>query len=197
MKLRKMLNFEKYAILSLAGSHAKESFNEILQRKIHDIENIGYTFWVENSRKSLPDKVQSFYEMASKEITDLNCLLYQGSGKGEGAKDTKTTTTAKEFSIDKKTWLKIDSKLSPITGKFNISSHALVFDKLDSIHDHELNLENYVEFTKEQKPIRNTPGASTFCTIKKYDNIEAKKSNNVREIYAVGRIHKLCSVWIR
>ena len=191
------MNFEKYVILSLAGSHAKESFNEIIQRKINDIKNVGLTFWVENSRKSTPDKVQSFYEVASKERIDLNCILYQGSGKGKGAKDTKITATAKEFSTDKKTWSKIDPKLSPITGKFNANSHALVFDKLESISNLELNLENYVEFTKEQKPIRNTPGASTFCTIKKYDNTVAKKSTSVREIYAVGRIHKLCSVWIR
>lgn len=191
------MNFEKYAILSLAGSHAKESFNEIIQRKITDIKNVGFTFWVENSSKSLPDKVQSFYEVASKEITNLNCLLYYGSGKGKGAKDTKTTTIAKEFSIDKKTWSKIDPKLSSITGKFNINSHALVFDKLESASNLELNLENYVTFAKVQKPIRNTSGASTFCAIKKYDNTVAKKPNNVRQLYAIGKIHKLCSVWIR
>ena len=53
------MRFEKYAILSLAGEHAKESFNQIIQRKKKDIENVGYTFWLENSYKTTTDKVQT------------------------------------------------------------------------------------------------------------------------------------------
>jgi len=184
------LRLEKYAILSLAGEHAKESFDEIIQRKKKDIENIGYTFWLENSYKTYPDKVQKFYGIANKERIELDCLLYMGN-----TQDTKHNTKAKEYSVDKRNWQKIDSKLSPITGKMSENTHALVFDKLDS-KTMDLNLENYVEFDSNS-PIRNYPNVSTFCSIKKHDNIVAKKPNNIRKIFAIGRIHKPSSVWLR
>ena len=184
------MRFEKYAILSLAGEHAKESFNQIIQRKKKDIENVGYTFWLENSYKTAPDKVQTFYGIANKEGIELNCLLYLGD-----TQDTTHNTKAKEYSVNKRSWIKINSKLSPITGKMSENTHALVFDKLDS-ENMDLNLENYVEFDSET-PIRNYPNASTFCSIKKHDTIIAKNPNNIRKIFAIGRIHKPSSVWLR
>ncbi len=196
MPLQKVLNFEKYAILSLAGNHTKESITEIIQRKIKDIKNLGFTFWIENSSQSLPDKVQSFYKIVSSERITLNCLLYQGGGQGNSITNT-SSTTAKEFSIDKISWSKIDPKLSPIIGKLKNNSHALVFNQLELIPNLKLNLENYVKFAKVQNPIRNTSGASTFCAIKKFDNVVPKNIKNLRDIYAVAKLHKPYSVWIR
>lgn len=183
------LKFEKYAILSLVGRHAGESFSEIIERKQDDIEIVGYTFWLENSFKTYPDKVQSFYGLVRKNGIDLNCLLYSS----DTAQDTKKNSKAIEYSVDKKNWLKIDSRLTPVTGNLTKNSHALVFDKLDLVKDVEINLKNYVEFDTGE-PIRNYPNASTFCVIKKFDNVESK---NTRKIFAVGRIHKPSSVWIR
>lgn len=182
------MNFEKYAILSLAGEHASELFDEIIQRKKKDIENVGYTFWLESSYKTKPDTVQSFASLASKEGIELNCLLYKGK-----TQDTKHTTKAKQYSIDKKNWIDIDSQLSPITGRMSDSTHALMFNKLESVDNLQLILENYVEF-ENQKPIRNYPNASTFCAIKKFEKFEA---NNPRKIFAIGKMHKPSSVWLR
>ena len=184
------MQFEKYAILSLSGEHAKESFDQIIQRKKKDIENVGYTFWLENSYKTTPDKVQAFYGIANKEGIELNCLLYMGN-----TQDTKHDTKAKEYSVNKRNWQKIDSKLSPITGRMSENTHALVFNKLDS-ENIDLNLENYVEFDN-QKPIRNYPNVSTFCSVKEHDNNVPKEPNHLRKIFAVGRIHKPSSVWLR
>ena len=130
---------EKYAILSLAGEHAGETFKEIIKRKMKDIENTGYTFWVLNL-KTGPNTVQSFNDCVNKEQVALNCLLYKGD-----TKNTKYGGIHKEYSSDKKNWQKIDERLSPITGKKRNTSHALVFDKLKPVKK-KLNLENYVNY---------------------------------------------------
>ena len=180
---------EKYAILSLAGEHAGETFKEIIKRKMKDIENTGYTFWVLNL-KTGPNTVQSFNDYVNKEQVALNCLLYKGN-----TKNTKYGGIHKEYSSDKKNWQKIDERLSPITGKKKNTSHALVFDKLKPVKK-KLNLENYVNY-ETKKPIQNSNFCSTFCAIKKYDNKEPKEQNKLREIFAIGRIHKPSSVWLR
>jgi len=183
------LNFEKYSILSLAGKHANETFEQIIKRKIKDIQNTGQTFWVENSRQMYPDIVKSFNDLANNEKIQLDCILY----KGKDTQDTKTSYEFKEYSQDKKNWKEIDSKMSKVTGKLSNFSHAMVFDKLKLVNNEMLNLKNYVQYLKET-PIRNYPSDNTFCAIKKHDEIELKQS---REIFAIGRIHKLCSVWLR
>ena len=118
----------KYVILSLAGEHAGETFKEIIKRKMKDIENTGYTFWVLNL-KTGPNTVQSFNDCVNKEQVALNCLLYKGN-----TKNTKYGGIHKEYSSDKKNWQKIDERLSPITGKkkntsdfFNNSNFSYIY----------------------------------------------------------------------
>ena len=182
---------EDYAILSLAGRHAKESFEEIITRKQKDIENVGYTYWQEYSSKSYPDKVQSFKDMVSSKGILMNCLLYKGN-----TQDTQNDTQATEWSKDKEHWQKISPKLSPVTGKLTANSHALVFSKLESVDDMILNLENYLQFDTSE-PIKNTNFFSTFCAQKIADNREAENEKNIRQVFAVGKLKKPGSVWLR
>ena len=62
-KNMKILN-EKFVIISVMGPHAGESSEQIFSRKIKDIERTGNTFWMIQSYKSNPPKVQSLVKKA-------------------------------------------------------------------------------------------------------------------------------------
>ena len=121
----------------------------------------------------------------------LNCLLYKGN-----TQDTQNATQATEWSKDKEHWQKIDPKLSPVTGKLTTNSHALVFSKLELVNDIILNLENYVQFDTRE-PIKNTNFFSTFCAEKIANDRESENERNIRQVFAVGKLKKPGSVWLR
>jgi hypothetical protein len=49
-----------YVILSSVGAHAQQEWQTIIDRKCHDIPNVGHTIWVTNSQAVSPAIVQAF-----------------------------------------------------------------------------------------------------------------------------------------
>ena len=70
------------------GPHAGESSEQIFSRKIKDIERTGNTFWMIQSNKSSPPKVQSLVREAKLERENIFSIFISPSTKG-GSKQTK------------------------------------------------------------------------------------------------------------
>lgn len=118
---------EKFVIISVMGLHAGESSQQIFSRKISDIQRIGKTFWVIQSYKSNPPKVQTLLQKAKTAEKDVFCIFISPSTKG-GAKPTTENKKADSFSLDKFHWEKLPAGLSPVTGKIQ-QIHLLLYLK--------------------------------------------------------------------
>src|SRR5229473_4507804 len=96
------------AILSVIGWHAKESVEEIVERKRDDIKKIGQTFWFFQSWKAPIPSVQRFgYSFPNPTVIFL---------KG-GAYPTSANSEAREMSRDKKSWGPLPTGIGKVTGK--------------------------------------------------------------------------------
>lgn len=95
-------------------------------------------------------------------------------------------------------WHGLPAELSPVTGKLDTQSHALVFDALITIRDGSMDIWSYAEFEAPEKPLRIMLGCSTVCAIRKdmREHPERMKSR-YRSVVAVARITPPFSVWVR
>ena len=48
-----------YIVISVMGPHCGDASEEIFERKLEDIDNLGIAFWPMKSHKAKPDLVQS------------------------------------------------------------------------------------------------------------------------------------------
>ena len=196
-KNMKILN-EKFVIISVMGPHAGESSEQIFSRKIKDIERTGNTFWMIQSYKSSPPKVQSLVKKAKLERKNIFCIFISPSKKG-GSKQTKKSIKAKSFSSDKINWKELSPKLSPVTGNISTNSFSLVFDKMNiTQQDIKLDLWNYADFEEQKKPILPNMGVSTICAVRKdMSQHPTKIKSNIRKIEAVAKVSSLGCVWLK
>ncbi|MCK4781446.1 hypothetical protein KAS79_00775 [Candidatus Parcubacteria bacterium] len=197
-KLKKLIEkfSGSYILISVVGPHAGELEKEIFQRKIKDIDNVGFTFWIIRSFQAKLEMVQTICKKAKIENKNVFCIFIKPSIKG-GATPTKNSLSAKYYSQDKKQWKKIPNRLSPVTGKIDKTSYALLFNKLELISD-EIDLWNYADFFNQEKPIRIFRGGSTLCAIKKdVKNQNNKIKSRYRKIIAIGKLSKPFCVWLK
>jgi hypothetical protein len=189
---------EKYVIISVMGPHAGEDAEQIFSRKIHDIQSIGKTFWVIKSYKANPHIAQSLYKEAKNENRNVYCFFIEPATKG-GARPTTFARQAQVCSKDKINWEPLPSSLSPVTGKIDTNSYALVFEELGLIRDQlDLNLWNYAEFENHDQPIIPKLGVSTICSISKdMSNHPERTKTNIRKVIAIGKLSELCCVWLK
>lgn len=186
----------QFAVLSVIGPHAGESENEIFNRKIQDIKNIGRTFWLMKSFKAKPPMVQELCQKAKGKDERAYCIFIEASSKG-GALPTKTATYAISSSKDNTTWENLPDDLSPVTGKMDGQAYALVFDELEIVDD-VMDLWNYANFFNEEEPIRIIQGASTICASKKDMQCHSKRMiSRYRRIMAIGRLYFPYCVYLR
>ncbi len=108
---------------------AGETKEEILERKIKDINKIGFTLWIYKSNQANPKTVQDFCKKAKTENKKVICIFIEPSTPN-GAKPTKINLSAKGFSADNKKWKKLPKELGPVTGAINRNVYALKFDKI-------------------------------------------------------------------
>jgi hypothetical protein len=183
----------KYVVISLIGSHAGEEENKIIEKKMEDIQSVGYTLWLVRSNRIKPEMVQDLCSKAEAEKTDCYCLFIKGD-----AKPTISKTYATHYSKDRKAWELMGKDLSPVSGKIDGGAYGLVFNKLELVDD-AIDWRNYNEFVDKNEPLRrNMPGASTHCAIRK-DIITLTDINERyrRKVVAIGKLCKPFCVYLR
>ena len=186
---------EKYIILSVIGMSAGETKEKILERKIKDINKIGFTFWVYKSNQASPKTVQDFCKKAKTENKKVFCIFIEPSTPN-GTRPTKINLSAKEFSTDNKKWKKLPPKLGPVTGAINRNVYALKFGKIEKINS-SINLWDYADYLTK-KSINIRLGNSTLCAIKKNTNKGGDRMKTpIRRVIAVGHFRKPFCVWVR
>jgi len=186
----------KYVIISVMGQHAGESENEIFNRKIQDIYDVGFTFWLMKSHKAKPNMVQELCLKADAENSKSYCIFIEPSSRG-GATPTKSSSSATKYSKDNLTWDFLPQKLSPVTGKMDNNSYALVFDQLERVNG-VIDLWSYADFFNQNNPLKIIRGASTICAIKKdMSNHTGKIKSRCRGVIAVGKLCEPFCVYLR
>jgi len=187
---------EKYIVISVMGPHAGESEDKIFKRKIEDINRIGKTFWLIKSYQAKPDMVQRICENAKTENKNVFCVFINASSVG-GATPTKIASSAKSYSKDRITWNNLPMKLSPVTGKIDRNTYALILNYLDLLND-KIDLWYYAHFFNQEQPLKILQGGSTLCAIKKdMSNYNNKIKSRYREIIAIGKLCEPFCVWLR
>ncbi len=182
-----MINLEntKHAVISIIGQHASESMNDIFLRKITDINTVGLSYWLIKSHQAKPIMVQSICNMAKSIFQPCPCFFIEAATK-QGAVPTKHSVFAYEYSKDSLHWEPFPKGLSPVTGKIDTTSYALVFNQLELV-DMTIDLWNYTDFRDKDNPIRIYQGASTLCAVKQdLNNPLGKIKSRYRKVVAVG-----------
>jgi hypothetical protein len=187
---------KKYLMISVIGPHAGESETEIFNRKIQDISRIGKTFWLIKSYKAKPEIVNKYILEAKNEITEIYCIFI-GAASKNGAIPTISASSSSSFSKDKSNWEDLPTGLSPVTGKIDNNTYALVFDYLELTNDC-IDLWNYSDFINQNNPIKIRQGGSTFCSIRKDSSYHPDKIiSRYRIVYAIGKLSEPYCVYLR
>jgi len=192
-----MINLQniKYVLISVIGPHAGESENKILNRKIQDINNVGFTFWLIKSYRAKPKLVREFCLEANAKGTECYCVFIESATK-KGAIPTKSAYSAKEYSIDNINWSNLPRALTPVTGR--LPAYGLIFNHLELMNG-EIDLWNYVDFFNQKEPLKIIQGASTICAIKKDDTLNhvGGIKSRFRKVIAIGKLCKPFCVYLR
>jgi len=194
-----MENFlkQQYVVISIMGSHAGESEEEIFERKRREIKNTGKSFWLYKSYSAKPDIVQDLCEEALKEERNTPiCIFIQTSSKN-GARPTIQADRMQEFSIDQKSWKKIPAGIV-VTGSSR-NAFIMVFNELELVGDNQyLDLWDYSLFKSPGKAVKMILGASTACCLKKSSKKDSNKmKSNIRKIIAIGKLTYPFASWTR
>lgn len=144
MEVQIMNNFTNIVFMKY-GMHAGEAPDDIVKRKIEELENCGKMYWGYNGTLIDPvNQVQPFAKGVSGKVYLL--LSYTGS------EFENSSESAKEFSTDKKEW-------NPLPEKADVrgSEKALVCKTLEKVEGMEINLFDYfgVVGTSKNKPLGN------------------------------------------
>jgi hypothetical protein len=146
------------AVLSVVGSHASEDIEDVLQRKLRNIEIASFTFWAFRSRGVTPTLVQC---LAKKNWAPV--LLIAPATLG-GAEPTASTERAHEYSPDGGHWQPLPPQIGHVTGSLRSRGTALVLDQLEIAPANSvLDLWAYAAFGEKKRPVRIARGASTVC----------------------------------
>ena len=179
-------------IISVMGDHAGEGVDEIFDRKIADIERTGKTFWLMKSPKARPAQVQEICRPIP-----AYTIFVEPATKG-GARPTTRQDAAREYSDDGKLWYRLPEGISPVTGKLDIGSAALVFDMMATAVSGTIDLWGYGDFSVAQKPLKFILGCSTVCAIRKDMTAHSERmKSRYRGIVAVARLAEPYCVWLR
>lgn len=179
-------------ILSVMGEHAGEGIDAIFKRKIADIGRVGKSFWLMKSPKARPDQVQEMCRASSAYV-----IFVAPATKG-GARPTIAEDSAREYSENREVWHPLPNGLSPVTGKLDTRTAALVFDMLTTSVNTTLDLWDYADFTDTKKPVKLILGCSTVCAVRKDMRLHSDKlKSRYREVVAVARLAASYCAWVR
>jgi len=178
------------SVLTIVGTHAGETIEEIILRKQQEISKLGYTFWLYKSHSAKPTIVQ---EMAK--THKINTYLINASSLS-GAKPTTEKALARLYSTDKHNWDAIPSGLI-VTG-LSKGAFALVFKNIRILDNEVIDLWDYSDYSNPQDPVRFRLGNSTIPVIQKSSmNSSNKIKSNIRKVIAVGELKKPFCVYVQ
>jgi hypothetical protein len=180
-------------VISVMGAHAGEDATAIFSRKIGDCMEAGRTFWVAKSAKARPAQVQAICSASH------GYVIFVEPVTPGGARPTKESDYASEYSPDRATWLPLPSGIGPVTGQMDDSAAALVFDQLTTDVDHRtLDLWGYAEDADSDKPLKFILGLSTVCAVQRdMSGHSNRMKSRYRRIVAVARLAEPYCVWVR
>ncbi len=180
-------------VISVMGAHAGEDASAIFSRKSGDCREVGHTFWVAKSAKARPAQVQAICRASN------GYVIFVEPATLGGARPTKESDSATEYSPDRVTWLPLPTGIGPVTGQMNDSATALVFDQLTiDVDNRTLDLWGYADGADSDKPIKFILGLSTVCAIRKDMSAHANRmKSRHRRIVAVARLAEPYCVWVR
>lgn len=174
------------ALLSIVGWHGNESPEQILTRKIKDIQIGGHTLWVYQSWKARRDQVA----VLARNNPGMEVYFLEG-----GAAPTSRSEAASQFSPDGINWEGVSPHLGPVTGKLS-GGVALMLDELSIVSDRWIDLWEYVDHELQQ-PLKFARGASTVCAAPVPSGHAPGMKSRHRRIVAVGRLCAPYAVSIR
>lgn len=180
-------------VISVMGAHAGEDAAAIFSRKIGDCREVGRTFWVAKSAKARPAQVQAICSAPH------GYVIFVEPATPGGARPTKESDSATEYSADRGTWLPLPGGIGPVTGQMDDSATALVFDQLTTNVDHRtLDLWGYADDADSDKPLKFILGLSTVCAVQKdMSGHPNHMKSRYRRIVAVARLAEPYCVWVR
>ncbi len=180
-------------VISVIGAHAGEDEAVIFNRKTGDCSQVGRTFWVAKSAKARPAQVQAICSASH------GYVIFVEPATPGGARPTRESESATEYSPDRATWLPLLTGIGPVTGQMNDSATALVFDQLTTDVDHRtLDLWGYADDADSDKPIRFILGRSTACAIQRdMSQHPDRMKSRYRRVVAVARLAEPYCVWVR
>ncbi len=171
-------------VFSVMGPHAGESADAIFLRKCADIDAAGSTFWLHRSSTARPDKANAFFAGE-----DDRFVIFLAALRDNGARPTTTSTTARLFSSDNKTWNALPETIGPVTGK--LPAFAFSFAQLDLCEE----LIDLGKYATDGGPVRFRLGASTVLAEKIVP--APAPTEQFRRAIAVGRLASPGVVWVR
>lgn len=182
---------DKGVVISIVGTHAGESLEQIFGRKKKEIAKTGYTYWLYKSHSAKPDALQKLAKISK---NNLDCYFISASAKS-GARPTKEQCISKYFSVDGKQWQKIPRDIL-VTGSSK-SAFALVLKEINLV-ERSIDLWNYSSFNDSGSPVRIRLGDSTLAAVKKSSATHpAKMGAHIRKVIAIGRLMSPFSVWLK
>jgi hypothetical protein len=114
-------------VISVMGPHCGDSPEEIFQRKLEDIDNLGITFWSMKSHKAKPDLVQG---MVRRNRGIETYVILIDPSTPNGSKDTKPgkDIEARQYSPDRFYWDSFNEKMNKVTVNPRGNAFAFKFD---------------------------------------------------------------------
>lgn len=181
--ISKILDNNKFLVLSVVGDHADETLSGILDRKQEEIDKTGQSFWLINSSKARTEHIRKIGNAAIGIQQEIYCLFISAAQKN-GAKPTKIISEAKQYSKDKYQRIDIPKGIK-VTGMINAHTTGLVLNTLDIVENTEIDLWQYSDFFDNSKPVQTRLGASTVCVVKAYNQGMISRK---RKVIGVGRL---------
>lgn len=183
MEFKNILNNNSSFIISVLGPHAHETLDDIMLRKIRDIEKLGMCFWVCRSYAITPEIMKT---LSLKKVPYIYLIFIKTASNGLG-KDTKIVDKALLYKKpEDELWLEIPKEMSPVTGK--MPSFGFCIEELKLIKTAEkIDLNEFCEM--DDKNIKIHIGKSTLAIKKRDWEVDVKFSkSNEREIIGYAKI---------
>jgi hypothetical protein len=177
----------EFALLSSAGSHAREGWRTIIARKTADIVKAKHSIWVLNSNAARPDTVQSFCNNHAARYV----IFLTRSRDAKSDKGTSTEERVRWYSGDNKKWLQLDPLLSHVTGRINRATTGLWLDALQEVQSDSLTLECFHKLSNNELLRRFEKHESTYPARR-----VAPVRDGTYQILAVGRLASPFAVWL-
>ena len=139
----------EHLILSSAGSHAQQDWHIIIDRKRHDIARTkpNHTVWLLNSNATRPDAVQ---QLCKDHGARYVIFVSRHPRHGPPKAGPSTNTRARNYSIDGRTWSRLDPALSEVTGRINSGTTGFWFERLEEITNGEIDVRSFSKLNGER-----------------------------------------------